>query len=379
MKVKRIKNFSKSQMNINLDDNSNEIDKNSPSNLLNSPANKESSFHPGMLRSEDINVNSPTIVLETCIDITKDDLKNLRNNRGQKNLELLSILQSFNNEVRRMKKRIPWFDRILTKIVKKCREICAPIKKLTQSFVECSPLNFTFLWITISFFLILSGHQGLMKQREIIYKQGEEAWLESYANNLKSEKDDLDAERDELRSEINFEKSNEKDNSIKDPVKQEDENLENIANDDDSDEDDLDAEGNELISEKDFEKSNENENYKQRKEFNSPIVNVNSTRSKNMDLDEERDVGSVKESANSKNEETKVESEGLQPFNRKKALMIAGVGLVGVFAIAIFVAIYRYRKNQHKDQIIQDKMKFDHSFHIIPVIFSDEDGYYDMV
>ena len=44
--------------------------------------------------------------------------------------------------------------------------------------------------------------------------QNKKVWLESDANILKSEKDDLDAERDELRSEINFGKSNEKDNSI---------------------------------------------------------------------------------------------------------------------------------------------------------------------
>jgi len=378
-KVKRIANFSECQTNIG----STLIPVDPPANkeesqtnigstiiLVDPPANEESSSHPDMTE-----LGQEYNKLIDFIGAGKKALQNFRDNRMINHDELNTELFLSSNELKNLKKKIPWSDRILTKIVTKRRKICAPITKFTQSCVEWSPLNSTFLWITFSFFLIFSGHQQLMKQREIIHKQ---VWLERYANILKSEKDDLDAERDELRSEINFEKSNEKDNSIQGSPQQE-ENLESITNDGDSYKDDLYAEGNELESEKEFEKPNENDNYKPNKEFSSPIVNVNSTRSKNMDSDEERDAESVKESSNSKNEETKVESGGLHPFNRKKGLMIAGVGLVGVFAIAIFLAIYRYKNNQHKDQIIQDKMKFDHSFHIQPVLFDGDDEHYDMV
>merc|ERR1712192_393418 len=353
-KVKRIANFSESQTNIG-----------STIILVDPPANEESSSHPDMTE-----LGQEYNKLINFIEAARKALQKFRHYRKINHDELTSRLSSSSGELKNMKKRIPSSDRILTNIVAERRKICAAITKHTQSCVERSPLNSTFLWITISFFLILSEHQVLMKQHEIIYYK--QVWLESDANILKSEKDDLDAERDELRSEINFGKSNEKDNSIQDSPQQE-ENLESITNDDDSYKDDLHAEGNELESEKEFEKPNENDNYKQSREFSSPIVNVNSTRSKNMDSDEERDAESVKESSNSKNEETKVESGGLHPFNRKKGLMIAGVGLVGVFAIAIFLAIYRYKNNQHKDQIIQDKMKFDHSFHIQPVLFDGDD------
>merc|ERR1712192_134994 len=311
-KVKRIANFSESQTNIG-----------STIILVDPPANKESSSHPDMTE-----LGQEYNKLIDFIEAGKKALQNFRNNRLINHIWLSSRLDSSSNELKNLKKKIPWSDRILTKIVTKRRKICAPITKFTQSCVEWSPLNSTFLWITFSFFLIFYGHQQLMKQREIIHIQGSP---------------------------------------------QQEENLESITNDGDSYKDDLYAEGNELESEKEFEKPNENDNYKPNKEFSSPIVNVNSTRSKNMDSDEERGAESVKESSNSKNEETKVESGGLHPFNRKKGLMIAGVGLVGVFAIAIFLAIYRYKNNQHKDQIIQDKMKFDHSFHIQPVLFDGDD------
>merc|ERR1712192_246330 len=250
-KVKRIANFSESQTNIG-----------STIILVDPPANKESSSHPDMTE-----LGQEYNKLIDFIEAGKKALQNFRNNRLINHIWLSSRLDSSSNELKN-----------LTKIVTKRRKICAPITKFTQSCVEWSPLNSTFLWITFSFFLIFSGHQQLMKQREIIHKQ---VWLERYANILKSEKDDLDAERDELRSEINFEKSNEKDNSIQGSPQQE-ENLESITNDGDSYKDDLYAEGNELESEKEFEKPNENDNYKPNKEFSSPIVNVNSTRSKNM-------------------------------------------------------------------------------------------------
>ena len=150
----------------------------------------------------------------------------------------------------------------------------------------------------------------------------------------------------------------------KDTFRQE-EILENriFEDDDNSNEDKLDAEVNELVrSKNEFENSNEDSDSKQVEKFISSAEDINSTHTKNLDSDVE-----------------KVESQGTHSFNMKNALMILGASLVGVFAIAIFVAIYRHKKNQHKDQFIQGKMKSDHSFHIQPVFFDGDDEHYDMV
>merc|ERR1719234_751514 len=204
-----------------------------------------------------------------------------------------------------------------------------------------------------------------MKQHEIIYyKQGEEEFQENFLNGIESGKDDSDAESDKLGSGNEFGKSNKNENSRQDTFRQE-EILENriFEDDDNSNEDKLDAEVNELVrSKNEFENSNEDSDSKQVEKFISSAEDINSTHTKNLDSEVE-----------------KVESQGTHSFNMKNALMILGASLVGVFAIAIFVAIYRHKKNQHKDQFIQGKMKSDHSFHIQPVLFDGDNEHYDMV
>jgi len=161
-----------------------------------------------------------------------------------------------------------------------------------------------------------------------------------------------------------------------------DEDLENIKDDDDSYKDDLDAKDNELGSEKKSEKSNEDSDSKMVQKSISPIVNEDLTHSTNLDSNEERDeeryVENGNESLDSKSEVTNGESQGLHSINWKKVLMIAGVVLVGIFFSAIFVAIYRYRKNQLRDKIFKDKIKFESSFQNQVVIVSNDNENYDL-
>merc|ERR1712243_262702 len=285
--AKRIPNLSESQTNIKLDDNLNGNDIHSSSIPVESPADKESSIPDQK--------NDPDAFLETLVDEHEKILENDKENNDKRSFNYKKRLESIMVQVRNIKKRLPSSDKALTKMVTGC----TAIKKFAPSWLhwgEWSPLNCTVLWITISLSFILAGHFSLMKQRKKIYKQGEEEWSESYAKNLKSEKDDLDSERDELRPEINLGRSNEKDNFIQDPPQEE--NLKSITNDDDSFDDDLNAVDKELESEKEFEKPSKDSDSVLVKKFVSQNVNKSSPSSKNMDSDERGDVESVNESSN---------------------------------------------------------------------------------
>merc|ERR1712192_186866 len=95
-KVKRIANFSESQTNIG-----------STIILVDPPANEESSSHPDMTE-----LGQEYNKLINFIGAGKKALQNFRDNRMINHDELNTELFLSSNELKNLKKKIPWSDRI---------------------------------------------------------------------------------------------------------------------------------------------------------------------------------------------------------------------------------------------------------------------------